>query len=175
MLARRRHADRYCGRIGARRNSIRACLRGHGRFPQDEVEPYFRTQITRTTDVFGSEDALATLTPLALRNSSTTSAGISAACAASVAFGGPATTTGFNSAMPANLPSASSAAAPEKPTAGAGESASSPPLPTCATEDLMLLAAAAPPWFCGSAMPVSSRLAFAAPLLKPSGFNPRAP
>jgi hypothetical protein len=50
------------------------------------------------------------------------------------AFGGPATTTGFNSAMPANLPSLSERRAPEKPSAGAGDSAKSLPLPTCGTE-----------------------------------------
>ena len=70
------------------------------------------------------------LTPLALRNSRTVSAGTSTACAAGVAFAGPATIAGFNSAMPANLPSPSSAAAPEKPSAGAGDSARSLPLPT---------------------------------------------
>ena len=44
-------------------------------------------------------------------------------------LGGPATITGFNSAIPANLPSTSSAAAPEKPSAGAGDSATSLPPP----------------------------------------------
>ena len=34
---------------------------------------------------------------------------------------------------------------------------------------------APPPWLCGSAMPVSSTFAFAAPLPSASGFNPRAP
>ena len=91
---------------------------------------YFLTQITRTTDAFASGDPLlAAFTPLALRKSSNVSAGTKAACAAGVAFGGPATTTGFNSAIPANLPSASSAAAPEKPSAGAGDSATSLPPP----------------------------------------------
>ena len=71
------------------------------------------------------------------------SADTSAACAAGAAFAGPATTSGFNSAMPANLPSASSAAAPEKPSPGAGDSARSLPLPTGATDALTLLAAAA--------------------------------
>ena len=75
---------------------------------------YFLTQITRTTAVLASDDPLAALTPLALRNSRTLSAGTSTACAAGVAFAGPATTAGFNSARPANLPSASSAAAPGK-------------------------------------------------------------
>ena len=40
------------------------------------------------------------------------------------------------------------------------------PLPTCATDALTLLAAPPPPWFCGSAMPVSSTPDFAAPLLE---------
>src|ERR1700736_3211528 len=136
---------------------------------------YFLTQITRTTDAFASDDPPpAAFTPLALRNSRTVSAGTSTACAAGVAFGGPATITGFNSAMPANLPSLSSAAAPEKPSAGGGDSATSPP-PTCAIDALTLLTAAPPPWFCGSAMPVISTPDFAAPLLKASGFSPRAP
>src|SRR6202011_6227485 len=94
---------------------------------------YFRTQITRTTDAFGSGDPPAAFTPLALRKSRTVSAGTSTACAAGVALGGPATITGFNSAMPANLPSLSSAAAPEKPSAGGGDSATSLPPPSCAT------------------------------------------
>src|SRR5436190_15045390 len=136
---------------------------------------YFRTQITRTTDALASDDPSDPLTPLALRNLCTVSGGTSAACAAGAAFGGPATITGFNKAMPANLPSLSSAAAPEKPTAGAGDSAKSLPLPTRVTEALMLLTVARPPWFCGSAMPVSSTPDFAAPLLKVSGFSPRAP
>ncbi len=49
-------------------------------------------------------------------------------------LGGPATTAGFSSAMPANLPSPSSAAAPEKPSAGAGDSARSLPPPTGVVE-----------------------------------------
>ena len=40
---------------------------------------------------------------------------------------GPATTAGFSRARPANFPSASMAAAPEKPTAGSGESTMSLP------------------------------------------------
>src|ERR1700737_4807818 len=140
-----------------------------------EASGYFLTQITRTTAAFASDDPPAASTPLALRNSRTVSAGTSAACAAGAAFGGPATTTGFNSAMPANLPSLSSAAAPEKPSAGAGDSARSLPLPTCVIDALTVLAAAPPPWFCGSAMPGRSTPDFAAPLIRPSGFNPRAP
>jgi hypothetical protein len=80
---------------------------------------YFLTQITRTTDALASGDPPAALTPLALRNSRTVSAGTSAACAAGAAFGGPANTTGFNSAMPANLPSLSCAAAPAVGFSGA--------------------------------------------------------
>src|SRR5438128_224302 len=110
---------------------------------------YFRTQITRTTDALASDDPSDPLTPLALRKSRTVSDGTSAACAAGAAFGGPATITGFNSAMPANLPSLSCAAAPEKPTVGAGDSAKSLPPPTWVTETLTLLTAAPPPWFCG--------------------------
>src|SRR5216684_7299215 len=136
---------------------------------------YFRTQITRTTDALASDDPSDPLTPLALRNSRTVSDGTSAACAVGATFGGPATITGFNSAMPANLPSLSCAAAPEKPTAGAGDSAKSLPPPIWAAEALTLLTAAAPPWFCGSAMPVTSTVDLAAPLLKARGFNPRAP
>src|SRR5882724_7507518 len=113
--------------------------------------------------------------PFTLRNSRTVSADTSAACAAGAAFDGPATTTGLSSAMPANLPSSSNAAAPEKPIAGAGASTRSVLLPAWAIEALTLLAAAPPPWFCGSAIPVSSTLVFAAPLLRPSGFNPHAP
>src|SRR6266700_1877734 len=133
---------------------------------------YFRTQITRTTDALASDDPSDPLTPLALRNSRTVFDGTSAACAAGAAFGGPATITGFNSAMPANLPSLSCAAAPEKPTAGAGDSAKSLAPPTWVTEALTLLTVALPPWFCGSAIPVSSTADFAGPLPAFSGFNP---
>jgi len=38
-----------------------------------------------------------------------------------------------------------------------------------------VLAAAPPPWFCGSAIPVSSTPDLAAPVARLSGFNPRAP
>ena len=100
---------------------------------------YFLTQITRTTDAFASGDPPAALTPLALRKSRTVSDVTSTACAAGAPFAGPATCTGFNSAMPANLPSPSSAAAPEKPIAGAGVSATSLPPPSWATEALTLL------------------------------------
>ena len=106
---------------------------------------YFLTQITRTTEALASGDPPATSTPLALRNSRTPSAGTSTACAAGVAFGGPATITGFRSAMPANLPSLSNAAAPEKPSAGAGDSVRSLPPPTYVTDALTLLAAPTPP------------------------------
>src|ERR1700730_2677248 len=105
-----------------------------------QKSPYLRTQITRTTAALESDDAPAALTPLAFKNSRTMSAGTSVACAAGVEFGGPVTTTGFNSAMPANFPSLSSAAAPEKPMAGAGDSARSLP-----TDALTLLAATPPP------------------------------
>src|SRR6266851_3718851 len=131
---------------------------------------YFRTQITRTTDALASDDPSDPLTPLALRNSRTVSDGTSAACAADATFGGSATITGFNSATPTNLPSLSCAAAPEKPTAGAGDSAKSFLPPTWVTEALTLLTAAPPPWFCGSAIPVSSTPVFAASLLKVSGL-----
>jgi len=136
---------------------------------------YLRTQITRTTDALASDDPSGPLTPLALRNFCTVSADTSAACAAVAAFGGQATITGFNSATPANLPSLSCTAAPEKPTAGAGDNAKSLPLPTWAREALTLLTAAPPPWLCGSAMPVISTPDFAAPLLMVSGFSPCAP
>src|SRR6202048_1264723 len=105
---------------------------------------YLRTQITRTTAALESDDAPAALTPLAFKNSRTMSAGTSVAFGAGVEFGGPVTTTGFNSAMPANFPSLSSAAAPEKPMAGAGDSARSLPLPTWVTDALTLLAATPP-------------------------------
>ena len=67
---------------------------------------YFRTQITRTTDVLASDDPSLAFTPLALRNSRTVSAGTSAASVGGATFGGPATMMGFSSAMPANFPSA---------------------------------------------------------------------
>src|ERR1700676_367940 len=138
---------------------------------------YFLTQITRTTDALASDDPSAALTPLALTNARTMSADTNAACAAGAAFGGPATIAGFNSAMPANLPSLSRAAAPEKPTAGDGDSDSAKalPLPTWLTDALTLLTAVPPPWSCGSAIPVSSTPDVAAPLLKLSGLSPRAP
>ena len=78
---------------------------------------YFRTQITRTTAAFTSNDPPDAFTPCALRNSRTVPADTRTACAAGAAFAGPATRTGFNNAIPANLPSPSSAAAPEKPSA----------------------------------------------------------
>src|SRR6187402_1359829 len=111
-------------------------------FADDEAADYFRTQMTRTTDALASADPPVAVMPLALRKPRTVSAGTSAAEAA---LAGPATTTGFNSAMPANLPSVSSAAAPEKPSAGAGDSARSLPVPTGVTEALTLLTAAPPP------------------------------
>ena len=114
------------------------------------------------------------LTPLAFKNSRTASVGTSAACDAGAAFEPPATTVGFSSAMPANLPSLSSAAAPEKPTVGAGQSAKSL-LPDGAIDALTPLAAVPPPWLCGSAMPVSSTADFVPPSVRFSGFNPRAP
>src|ERR1700730_18526659 len=140
-----------------------------------EASAYFLTQITRTTAAFASGDPPAASTPLALRNSRTVSAGTSAACAAGAAFGGPATTSGFNSAMPANLPSPSSAAAPEKPSPGAGDNARSLLLPIDATDALTLLTAAPPPWLCGSAMPVRSSADFVASPAMFSGFSPRTP
>ena len=100
-----------------------------------------------------SDDPPVASTPLALRNSRTVSADTSTACAVEVAFAGPADHLGFNSAIPANLPSPSIPAAPENPSAGAGESARSPLVPTGAIDALTLVAEAAPPWFCGSAMP----------------------
>ena len=89
---------------------------------------HFLTQITRTTDAFGSDGPLAELTPLAFRKARTVSALTNEACDAVAAIVGPATTTGFSNAMPANAPSASSTAAPEKPSPGAGVSAASPPV-----------------------------------------------
>src|SRR6478736_5398319 len=138
-------------------------------------ESYFLTQITRTTDAFASGDPPLTLTPFALRKSRTVFDVTSTACAPGAALAGPATSTGFNSATPANLPSPSSAAAPEKPSAGGGESATSLLPPSCATEALTLLTAAPPPWLCGSAMPVRSSAVFDAAWARSSGFNPRAP
>ena len=71
---------------------------------------------------------------------------------------------------------ASSAAAPEKPGAGGGDRARSLPAPTGVTEALALLVALAPPWLCGSAMPVSSTLFLAKlSLARASGFRPGAP
>ena len=61
----------------------------------------------------------------------------------------PAITIGFNSATPANLPAPSSAGAPENPRPGDGDRARSPSVPTWATDALMLVAAAPPPWDCG--------------------------
>ena len=92
--------------------------------PRPGAFRYFRTQITLTTDAFASDDPPACATPLAFKNSRTTSADTSTACAAAA---GPATITGFSSATPANTPSASNAAAPEKPRPGAGVSAVSLP------------------------------------------------
>src|ERR1700738_3895074 len=93
---------------------------------------YFRTQITRTVAALASADPPSALTPLVLRNARTVSGGTSTACAAGVAVAAPATAAGFNSAMPANCLSPSSAAAPENPIAGGGDSAGSPPPPACA-------------------------------------------
>ena len=56
---------------------------------RDKSRPYFRTQITRTTDAFASADPPDALTPLALRKSRTVSAVTSTACAAGTPFGGP--------------------------------------------------------------------------------------
>lgn len=52
---------------------------------------HFRTQITRTTEALASDgDAFVALTPFAFKNARTTSACISAACAAGAAVDGPA-------------------------------------------------------------------------------------
>src|ERR1700761_5197725 len=83
---------------------------------------HFRTQITRTMAAFASEDLPSLLTPLPVRNARTVSAETRIACADGVVLAGPATTDCFNSAMPANLPFASRAAAPEKPDIGGGAS-----------------------------------------------------
>src|ERR1700754_431036 len=102
---------------------------------------YFLTQITRTTDAFGSGGPFAaTTTPLAFKNARTVSAFTREACVAAAVIVEPATTTGFSSAIPANAPSASRTAAPEKPRLGAGVSDASPP--SCA---LTPLTAAPPP------------------------------
>ncbi|MGF6428600.1 hypothetical protein ABIE91_003820 [Bradyrhizobium elkanii] len=84
---------------------------------------YFLTQITRTTAALASAESPDAVTPCAFRKLRTVSAGTSAACAGGAAFAGPATMTGFSVAMPANLPPLSVAAAPENPSAGAGDSA----------------------------------------------------
>src|SRR5262245_18599018 len=99
---------------------------------------YFRTQITRTTEALASADVPVALTPFAFRKSLMASAGTRAACGV-VPSVEPATSTGFNRERPANLLSASIAAAPEKPSAGAGER--SAPL----TDALTLLTALPPP------------------------------
>ena len=66
---------------------------------------YFLAQITRSTEAFGSDEPPDASMPFAFKNSCTLSADTNTACAAGVVFAGPATTAGFNSAMPANLPS----------------------------------------------------------------------
>jgi len=105
---------------------------------------YLRTQITRTTEAFASADPPAVFTPLALRNSRTVSAGTNTAWAAGAVFDTPATSAGFNNAMPVNLPPSSRAAAPEKPTMGAGESARSLPPATGVVAALTAVAARPP-------------------------------
>src|ERR1700728_2087427 len=105
---------------------------------------YLRTQITRTTAAFASIDPPAALTPLALRNSRTVSAGTSTAWAAGAAFDTPATSADFNNAMPLNLPPSSRAAAPEKPIAGAGDNARSLP-PATGVIAALTVGAARPP------------------------------
>src|ERR1700684_1679452 len=86
---------------------------------------YLRTQITRTTAAFASIDPPAALTPLALRNSRTASAGTSTAWAAGAAFDTPATSADFNNAMPLNLPPSSPPAAgrPRRLDRGCGAAA----------------------------------------------------
>src|SRR5579863_8335983 len=105
---------------------------------------YLRTQITRTTADAASFEPCAATTPLAFRKSRTVSAGTSTDCAGA-AVTTPATIAGFNSARPANLPLSSRAAAPEKPTAGAGDNARSLPLPTGVTVALTVVAVRPPP------------------------------
>src|SRR5947207_12105491 len=116
---------------------------------------YFRMQITRTTDAFASGVAAAAEMPLALRNARTVAPRTRAACAMAP-FGEPATTAGFNRATPANFPSPSTTAAPEKPSPGEGTNADSLPLPTGVTCDLVWLTIDPPPWLCGSAIPEMS-------------------
>src|SRR6185437_11713162 len=96
---------------------------------------YFRTQITRTTAAFASDEVPFAVTSFALRNSRTVSDATSTDWLVGAAFVAvaAATTTGFSSARPANLPLSSSAGAPEKPSPGAGDIARSPPVPTWVT------------------------------------------
>src|SRR3954469_3033860 len=105
--------------------------------PRPGHESYFRTQMTRTTAAFASDELPFAVTPFAFRKSRTVSAETITACDTGTAVAGPATIAGFNSATPANLPSASIAGPPEKPTAGGGDSAESPP-PTAASAPLRL-------------------------------------
>jgi hypothetical protein len=60
-----------------------------------------------------------------LRNAPTVPGDTSTACDVAAVAAVPATIIGFNSAMPANLPLVSSAAAPENPRLGAGDRAAS--------------------------------------------------
>ena len=142
-----------------------------------EEERHFLTQITRTTAAFASAEVPFAVTPFAFKNSRTVSAVTSTPCAAGAALvaAAVATTAVLSSATPANFPLSSSAAAPEKPKPGGGDSARSPLVPTGVTAAFQLLAPAAPPWLCGSAIPMRSTLAFAAPSASASGFSPRAP
>src|SRR5579859_2260061 len=145
--------------------------------PGREGAYYFRTQITRTTAALASVEVPAAAISCAFRKSRTVSPVTSTDWLAGAAFVvvAVATTTGLSSATPVNLPASSSAGAPENPTAGGGDSARSPPVPTNVTCALALETAAAPPWFCGSAMPTISTLPFAAPSERLSGFRLRTP
>ena len=91
----------------ARRQTNNALRSNFRLFPQArgamKRSRYFRTQITRTTAAFASDDPPDAFTPCALRNSRTVPADTRAACAAGAAFAGPATSTGFNNAMPGKL------------------------------------------------------------------------
>ena len=88
----------------------------------------------------------------------------------------PATSTGFQQfATAANLPSLSSAAAPEKPSDGGGDNAMSLLPPSWATEALRLAHRGIAALVCGSAMPVRSSAVLVAASARLSAFSPRAP
>lgn len=154
-----RMAHRSASPAGSRDGrQVRAGVTSARRAPSVEEDAYFRTQITRTTDALASDDPPDAVTPCACGNR-----------ARYLRVPAPPAPQRWRSAVPPRPPAGAvrfrricrrRGAAPEKPTPGAGDTLTSLLPPSCAAAALTLLTAEPPPWFCGSAIPVSSSAVF---------------